>query len=53
MSLEEWIEKMGLGRLREQWLCHFDVYGHSKEESEELARLCMISLRSEEQQRKD
>lgn len=46
MSLEEWIEENNLQSLRDDWLCHFEVYGHSKEEAKNLARLCMISLRS-------
>lgn len=50
LTLDEWVMAKGFERLREQWLCHFGVYGHEKEEAERLARLCMSSLRDAERE---
>ena len=51
LTLDEWIELNGLERLADQFSSHFKVYGHSQEEIASLVRLCMISLRDEEQRR--
>lgn len=44
-TLDEWVAENGLERTRQDWITHFEVYDHDKEEAESLARLCMISLR--------